>query len=230
MSSEDDERTIERFIAGVRVDETDLAAAAAGRAVDRTIVVEALVRGLVHPEAAIRLLTAQRLARMANIGEVLVGRLTYAAGSDPDLRVRAAADAALRVHRVTGDEPARHGARHAGSIRVALGFRPAAFRGTRAAVRLHADDRIEAPDAWARIVAEGDLVRVVLTGLPAGFATTRPAIRITGEDGKRIDVATAAQPVTADGSLTIHVAAAAGTRDALARVLATGFELVILDG
>ena len=223
MSSGDDERTIERFIAGVRVDEADLAAAAARRAIDRTIVVEALVRALEHPEAAVRLLTAQRLARMRNIGDELVGRLTYAAGSDPDLRVRAAADAALRVHRVAPDGSERRELRRARS----LVFQPAFLRGTRSVVRLHAADRADAPDAWARIVAEDDLVRVVLTGLPADFASLRPTIRIAGDDGEDVDVATATQPVAGDGSVTIDVAPAARTRDELAEVLATGFELVI---
>ena len=223
MSSGDDERTIERFIAGVRVDEADLAAAAARRAIDRTIVVEALVRALEHPEAAVRLLTAQRLARMTNVGDELVGRLTHAAGSDPDLRVRAAADAALRVHRVAPVGPERRVSRRVRS----LAFQPAFLRGTRAVVRLHAADRSDAPDAWARIVAEDDLVRVVLTGLPPDFASLRPTILIAGDDGQDIDVATAAQPVADDGSVTIDVAPAPRTRDELAEVLATGFELVI---
>ena len=228
MTSEEHERTIERFIAGVRVDEADLAAAAAGRAIDRTIVVEALVRALEHPEAAIRLLTAQRLARMANVGDELVGRLTLAAGSDPDLRVRAAAGAALRVHAVT-DEPEPRRARRAGAILVALAFEPAFLRGTRAVVRLYASDAAEAPDAWARIVAEEDLLRVELTGLPAGFASLLPTIRIAGSGGEHIDVATAAQPVADDGSVTIDVVPAAGTLHELADILQTGFDLVVAE-
>jgi hypothetical protein len=225
--SSDDDRTIERFIAGVRVDEADLAAAAARRAVDRTIVVDALVRALEHPEAAVRLLTAQRLARMTNVGDVLVGRLTYAAGGDPDLRVRAAARAALRIHRVTPDERERRDTRRAGSILVSLAFQPAFLRGTRAVVRLHAADRTDAPDAWARLLAEDLLVRVVLTGLPAGFASLRPTIRIAGDDGEDIDVATAAQPVAGDGSVTIDVAPGTRTQDEMADILASGFELVV---
>ena len=65
MSSQDDIRAIDRFVAGLPVDHEELATALAARAIDRAIVVDAMLFALESDEDAVRLRAAKRSARMA---------------------------------------------------------------------------------------------------------------------------------------------------------------------
>jgi hypothetical protein len=98
VSTDDDKRAVERFIAGLAADERALAAAISARAVDRAIVVEALLGALGCPVAATRLSAAQRVARMACIAPPVTARLASIAVEDGDGTVRAACAAALHDH------------------------------------------------------------------------------------------------------------------------------------
>ena len=77
------------------------------QSIERAIVVDALLRVLASPEATARLRAAERVARMADAAPSVIAVLIRMASEDVDLRVRAAAEAALRVHLrpAPGDRP-----------------------------------------------------------------------------------------------------------------------------
>lgn len=228
MSSDDVDRTFDRFVAGIRVGEADLAAAAAAAAIDRTVVAESLVRALQHPEAVVRLRTAERIGRMADVAPAVLARLRLVATSDVDLRARAAGEAALHAHRESMEGTSQPQAPSREPVARLL-FRRIALRGTRA-IRLEADDPSLAPDARALVTSGDDeSLRVRLIGLPPGFVGTLPTVRVqTGIDGGPADVATAAHPVASDGSVTIDIGREAGRIEDVKGWLALGIELVVL--
>lgn len=228
MTSADDRRAIERFLAGLPVDEDELAQAIAAQAIDRTIVAESLVRGLEHPEAVVRLRTAQRVARMDDVSPAVMARLVVIAETDVDLRVRAAGAEALRVHGQPvpseGDRP------RVAQPAISLRFRRLVLRSTRPSViKLETADPTIAPEAVARVtIVESGLLRVEVFGLPPSFFGTRPTVCVRREDsGEPLDVATAAQPVAIDGSVMIDVGPEAGPVAEVKGWLAAGLELVV---
>jgi hypothetical protein len=105
VSTADDKRAIERFIAGLATDEQALADALWARAVDRAIVVDALLDALAGRERATRLTAARRVTGMASVAAAVAARLMLLAVEDDDPGVRDACADALRAHglRVPGD-------------------------------------------------------------------------------------------------------------------------------
>src|SRR5690348_11454947 len=98
MSTDDDERAIDRFIAGAPVDADALASAITAKAFDRAVVIESLLQGLAAPEPVVRRRAAERIARMPDVDGRVEVELRRLAEQDDNERVRAACAAALAAH------------------------------------------------------------------------------------------------------------------------------------
>ena len=244
MTSGDDKRALERFIAGLEVEEDALAAAVTARAVDRTIVVEALLTALSGPEAAVRRRAALRVARMADVAPRIVAELTLIAAADPDERARAAGAAALRAHglREPGAAaepgPAPSGRPSAAPspgrrVRAALWLQPLTFRAEEARVSLRPRVETDAPEMSGRLVSDDEgRVLMILARLPATFAGSHPTVRARRDPGSTAysDIGTATAPVSADGAVTILIDPEVGSLDEAIAVLDHDIELVVPDG
>lgn len=216
--SEQDRHALQRFVAGLDVDADALATAITARALDATIVDEALLRTLADPETVVRRRAARRIARMDSLAPEVAAVLRQLAATDPDADTRASAEAALASHApppAVAADPSRPRA-------LAL-LRLAAIR-SRAEDELYAFEPVlhdEAPYADALLRVEGGAVVLVLAGLPTPFTGTLPAVVAGGEV-----LARATFPVTAEGQVTIAFAPEAGTLAALWRRLER-FEVVV---
>lgn len=244
MSSRDDERALQRYVAGLDVDEDRLAPAVTARAVERSIVAEALIDALAAAEATVRLRAAERAARMAEPVPRVVAALTLTAGTDVDRRVRAAAEHALRTHGLdelsepvaqsTGDMAGDRARGRIGEpIRSAftVPFRVVAMRGSspQRGARTLLLVALEGADAPARGIATlGDdgLWSIALTGLPAPFAGGHAMLRALGTEGEPTLVVTSADPVTDEGAVRIVISSEAGTPDEVLGHLRGEVELI----
>lgn len=241
MNGDDDDRAINRFVAGLPVDEDALDGAISAHAVDRMIIVEALVGALDSMEATARLRAAERIARMPDIARPVAGALTRLVVADADLDVRAAAAAALRTHgEPVPGEPARRRAapqsteapvlgRTASRLSVAL--RRVAFRSGDEAITLLLlpIDRADVPVRGRARLGDGDRWSVTIDGLGAEFMGTYPRLWVLDADGTPFVLGTAADPVAADGSVTIAVRAEAGSAIDVQRMLSGRVELNVPD-
>ena len=206
MSRDEERRALERFVAGLPVDADALATAITTKAVDRAIVVEALLNGLAHPEPAVRRRAARRIASMRDLDERVAARLAVLVETDEDERSREAIAAALRKHRleVPGEAAAKPPARAPLAL---LRLKPSRTRSSRAqpGIALVAAPRKDAPEFLARVHDEGEgRLRFELTDLPEPFEGTRPVLRARTEPGagELTPIARASTPVT-DGAVTI---------------------------
>jgi hypothetical protein len=235
MSSQDDDHALDRYVAGLDVAPDDLSAAVVSRALDRAVVVESLLRALEHGEAVVRLRAAERVAVMHDVGPRVIAALAVVVESDVDLDVRAAAAAALLAQLpAPGSSPAWRPLQQLGEVVASLRIRRTGLA-LRAPVpvqyELESDDRERAPQVAGRGLVDDDGLQVALDGLPAAFAGTYPTvIAAAGDEGEMVAVATAAAPVTADGSVTIHIPPEDDPAGTIAGVLGGGFELVVLGG
>jgi hypothetical protein len=234
MSTEDDRRALEAYVAGVPVDPAVLARAVTARAIDRTIVVEALLRGLHRDEPLLRRRMATRIARMPHLDERVAARLKVLAGLDDDLEVREAAAEALRRHRVPvpGDPVPRERAPARRPFLVALGLRALVVRSAVAPITVQARYSEDAPDLTGRVMDDGHGGAVVqLAGLPEAFTGTRPVLRARRDPLPHplAEIARASNPVSPDGRLTVAVPASVATFDELTGWMAAGTDLVVPD-
>ena len=242
MTSGDDKRALERFVAGLEVEEDALAAAVTARAVDRTIVVEALLTALSSPEAAVRRRAALRVARMADIVPRIVAELTRIAAADPDERAREAGAAALRAHRLrepgAADEPgaaparARSATSLGGRLRAVLWLQPLIFRAEELTVHLRPRVETDAPDMSGRLTADDEgRILMILARLPATFAGSRPSVRARRDAGSTAysEIGAATAPVSVDGAVTILIDPDLGSLDEVEGVFEHDIELVVRD-
>lgn len=237
MNRDDDDRSIDRFVAGLPVDEDALADAITARGIERTIVVEALVGALESTEATARLRAAERVARMEDVAEPVARALTRIAGGDVDLDVRAAAAAALRTHGepVPGEPMPSHATRRPTEAAVArrasrlsVAFQHMAMRSGESAaplLLLLPIDRAKAPARGSARLDDAGSWSVTLSGLAGEFAGTRPLLWVPGEDGLPFHLGTAADPVTSGGSVTIVIGPEAGSASDVQRLLSGRVEL-----
>jgi hypothetical protein len=255
MDSAHDNRTLQRFVAGLPVGNDELAEAVAARAVGRAIVIDALLSGLADAEPAARRSTAERIGRMAMIVPEVAARLRVNAVADRDADVRTASAAALRKHGqdVPGDgppAPERPGLRQlVASLRFrALRSRPrlrpdhltprgvetysSASQG--APDSEHVADLVlvpslrDAPDAVGSLFLDHPQ-RLEFKRLPDRFAGTRPTLRAFGGAGGHVPLAIKAEhPVTIEGSAVFLLPSTIGPPEEIRGRLAE-IELVVLD-
>lgn len=239
MTAGEDKRALERFVAGLEVEEHALAAAVTARAMDRTIVVEALLAALSSPQASERRRAAERVARMADVAPRIVAELTLIAGADSDERAREAGAAALRAHGLpvpgTAAGPERTTSRTASAmesvgdrLRASLWLQSLSMRSKDAVVLLVSRDPTEAPDMRGRLIVDDDgNVMIVLSRLPASFAGSRPTMLVRRDAASAFtEIGTADEPVSADGAATIRIAPEIGTLEDVEGWLEREVELV----
>lgn len=228
MTEDEDRRALERYVAGLPADPEALAHAVTARALERAVVVEALLEGLRSEDAGRRLRTAHRLLRMRDLDPALSARLGVLVDQDADARVRAQSAEALRAHGlpVPGERDVPAYARTP-VPRFALGLRLLRVMDAAAPVVFEAWFGDDAPELSGELHADGpDATRVELRGLPAGLVDTRPVLRAAREPGTLVEIARADTPVTADGILSLRVDA---PRDDVERWCRAGAELIVLD-
>ena len=231
MSPTDDDRVLQRYVAGLPVDEAALAAAVTGRAVEATIVTEAMLAALESPESTVRLRAAERAARMAVLAPRISRALARAVTGDVDLRVRAAAADALRGHaldvpgEVAQPEPVPRSSPAWTGLRLL--FRRVQMRG--ATTMLVPLDRDDAPARGLAVLGQDGLWGIALSGLPAAFAGARVTLRMLDDAGQVTVQATAAERVSEDGVVMIVIPRAAGTPGEIERLMAGEVELVADD-
>jgi hypothetical protein len=242
MTSDDDKRALDRFVAGLDVGEDALASAVTARAVDRTIVIEALLKALASPQADIRRRAAQRVARMADVAPRVQAELTLIAATDPDERVSEACAAALRAHVLLEQDAASAAPRSdhepaspplVERFLASLMLRPMIMRSARQPlVLLLPRNRAELPEMRGTLMdADDGAVLVVLSALPPQFAATHPTLRVRrdADSDAFTAIATATEPVSADGAATIRIGPEVGPADEVRRWFGREIELVVTD-
>jgi hypothetical protein len=232
MSEDEDRRAIDRLVAGLPVEPDALATAITGKAVDRTVVVEALLKGLDDPEAVVRRRTARRVGRMADVAPRLAARLTVLAGSDEDDRSREASAAALRAHGLpVPGEPERDGPKSASAFPVAVGLllRASVSRSVRHRFALAPLYTTDAPQLEVKVHEEHGELRLELSGLPPAFVATRPVLRarVAPAPEPLKPIGHAVGPVSAEGRVTIRVPLEGASLDDLTDWLTSGADLVV---
>jgi hypothetical protein len=223
--SEDHRRALQRFVAGLDVDADALAAAITARALEETVVDEALLQNLGSDEAVVQRRAARRIARMDAVGPRVAARLAVIAGTQPDETTRAAAAEALRAHGlpVPGEtEPTATPGRRR-TVLTALRLELRGVRAGKPEVAIGPLLTSHAPYLGGRLRSVAGAARVELAGLPAAFTGTYPALVVDGEE-----IARAAAPVSADGAVVIDIELAAGSFEELERRLRV-FDLVVHD-
>src|SRR3954452_8187325 len=98
MSTDDDRRELDRFVAGLHVDPDDLALALTSRAVDRAMANQVLLRNLADPDPIVRARMAERIVQMSDLDPPVAAELRLLVENDEDAEVRSACEEALRVH------------------------------------------------------------------------------------------------------------------------------------
>lgn len=238
MDASDRDRTIERYVAGLPVGEDDLVVAVTARAIDATIVVEALLRGLDHGSPVIRARAAKRVGRMADIPQRLSARLQQVEASDADHRVRESAEVALLAHRVAVPSDPRPPRTGVGAL-PAIWLRPLVTRspgpvrgvtGPAALLRFVALDRAEAPAMRGELVEEDDELRIELRRLPERYAGCRLAVYVrSARSDEATEIAVAGGAVSETGAVMIPIDRGTATIEDLAQRLRTELELVVVD-
>lgn len=226
MSTNDDRRAIERFVAGLPVDASDLATAITARAVDRTIVIQALLNGLSSPEPVVRLRAAERVAEMPDVAPPVAARLALIAATDEDRRAREASAAALRAHGLAvpdeADPPPKRW-----SFGLPLHLAVSFARDPEAEIEITAES-LAARDLHGLLRRDAaGAVWLDLAQLPEELIATRPTLRVRkdGPEARLVPLARAETPVSAGGDVTIRVPPAVGTFDAVAGWLRHGAAL-----
>jgi hypothetical protein len=210
MSQDDDRRALERYVAGLPADPEALAHAVTERAVHRTLIVEALLKGLASADADRRLRTAERIAELHDLDPRLRARLGVLVDQDADARVAAASSATLRAHAapVPGEPPPVADPPPVRVPRMTLGLRLLRVMDATAPVMFEALFADDAPALTGELEADGpDATRVVLHGLPDTLHGTTPELLAAREPGTLTPIARAEAPVGADGAATFRVAA-----------------------
>lgn len=237
MESPDDDRAIDRYVAGMPVDANELSRAVTGRAIDATIVVEALLRGLAHESADVRARTTKRVAELVELPPRLEARLRQVALADAIDRVREGAAAALQAHGEdavddTGAVTVRRASRFA-SLRLVPRAMRGAVRDTQAVVvvlRFRGRDQEDAPGLRASLLQEGEQLRIALERLPEAYAGQRLAVFVrSGEAQDETQIAVADEPVSPTGEASLPVAPGLGTAEQIAALLATGFDVAVVE-
>jgi hypothetical protein len=239
VTADDDKRALERFVAGLDVDDDALATAITARAVDRTIVVEALLTALTSPHAAVRRRAAERIARMRDVAPRLAAELTLLAATDPDERAREAGAVALQAHGLLVPDatpPQRGSPERAPSfgerLLAFMWLRPMTVRSTQPGLVLLPRIRANAPSMRATLTVDDDgRSMLALSGLPAMFAATRPTVLVRRDPDADAytEIGTALEPVSADGSATIRIEPEVGPADEVRRWLERDVQLVVID-
>lgn len=232
MSTDDDKRAVERFVAGLHVPPDDIAEAIAARAIDRTLANESLLLGLADDEAIVRIRSARRIARMDGVAPGIEAQLRLMAATDVDLRTRRACGEALRAHGRAesgqGVAPATASSPEAAGRAVARGRAVAGLSlwlrarvprvgevprsDDSAEVSFVARDRSVAPGVGCRIVVVRDAAVLHMTNLPIAFAGAQLTATVHHPaSAEPVAIVTAALAVTEDGSATIDLSAATGT-------------------
>jgi hypothetical protein len=232
MSSEEDRKALQRFVAGAPVEADALAQAITARAVDRAVVVEALMKGLDAPEAATRRRVAQRIARMSGLDERVGARLGVLAGTDDDERVRAAASATLQAHGLpvpgqpgTGAKPPRTSPARLAFLALRVGI----SRGDGSVALTAADQPVSGFTAELAGDGQGG-ASLRLRGLPCAFVGHRPVLRAALErNGPRFPVAAADAPVSDAGEVTIAIPATVLPYANLVSRLSAGADLEVAE-
>lgn len=235
MSSAADNPAFQRYVAGLDDGDADgLLGALAEAAIDRTIVADALLRGLEDPDAVARLRTARRVAAMDQASPLVNASLAALAEDDIDLRVRAAAAEALQIHGEAASPPPRRRRKAAeraldaaGELLASLWLAPAQLAPRSRALRfpLVSQDP-QAPRARGRVfVDDQDRLKIELKQLPGSFVGSRPTVCVRMAGGLEA-IATADVAVDRAGAVTISVPPEAGPNEEVVAWLAEGVELV----
>jgi HEAT repeat protein len=232
VSAEENRRAIDRLIAGLEVDTDDLATAIASRAMERSAVVDAVVRALDSGEPTVRLRAVERIGRMPDLAPRLEAALRRVALDDEDARVRAAGALALRRH--AAEHPGGSGGAADAPRRVlaAIALHLLTTRSGTTAVVLRAKYSEDAPNLVAELVAEGeDPVRLSVRGLPEPLIGTRPELHVlTNRDARELTaVGAASMPVSTTGEVTIEIVGGVSL-DELERWFGDTAELVVPAG
>ena len=239
MSQDERRAALERYVAGLQVDDDTLAHAVAESAVERAVVVEAILKGLNAPDPGVRRRIARRTRRMRQLDPAVGARLAVLVDQDADLRVRSACAEALHAHGLpVPGEPQRPEAERAPrAARVPWRLPVLALR----AYVVNSDD---APplsfeplfaSAQAGDGLEGDLhddgpagVRVELRGLPSAYAGVQPVLRAVREaGGPLVSLARAEAPVSDGGMATFRIPLSDGTPDDVRGWCLLGVDLVV---
>lgn len=227
MSAGDERRAIDRLVAGLPVDADELATAITSSAMQRTVVVNAVLRGLESDEPTVRLRAATRVGRMPDLAPRLAGPLRMVALEDADPRVREAAAEALRTHDSSAAAEPPVAARAPAIAVVAL--RLLTSRAPESDLVLHAEYRADAPHLLVRVDMEGPWnARLSVRGLPEAFFGMHPELHVLREPDARelTPVGRAETPVTRAGETSMRLTAA-GSLEELERWFRDGAELVV---
>lgn len=239
MDWPDRDRALDRFVAGMPVDEDDLADAVAARTVDVALIVDALLLGLDDDAAEIRLRAAERIARLVALPPRLQARLHRLAATDTNRHVRAAAEATLLAHepQVDPKPPGRAEALRAALASIWLvprATRGASVWGTSGAAHVvrefRAQDRAEGPSVHGALIEQDLRLRLELKRLPEQFRGRRLALRVPGDaDGPERELGTAAMLTDETGFVSIDIVAGDRTVEDIAELLSSAFEIVIVE-
>lgn len=233
MSDDEDDRILQRFVAGLPVAEDELARAVAMRATERSIVVDALLRGLEDDEPAARLRIAERAGELTALAPEIAAALVRQAAIDDDARVRAACADALHAHGLAAPgDPAetamatRRGLRFPALRLFAVTARSADGSGTRTTLTSRHGDGGRIGGHVTDDGRGGAIVTV--TDLPSAFERTRPFLLGDLGPGPLTPIAEAEAVVGPDRSASFSIAAVDGSAREVARWLEVG-ELAVFD-
>lgn len=210
-------------MAGLPVDEDALAKAVTAKALDRTIVIEALLQGLDSPEPVVRRRAAERVTRMPYAAPQVAARLNYLAIEDADAGVRNASAEALRAHGHGIEAAAEDRPR----LRVLLLRLSVARSGEGPTLRLRYPAEAPLFRASLDLTAPGE-ARLELSGLPADFTGTRPLLRAARQPGGPLEpLARAEQPVSDHGEMTLRIPLEGTSPAELEERLGNGVDLAV---
>jgi hypothetical protein len=218
MSSDDGRRVLDRFVAGLPVGADELAEAITAVALERSVVVQAIVRGLTDASPLVRLRMARRVGEMAEVDAVIVAQLRVAVVQDDDVRVRETCAAAMRAHAVAvpgepppGEPRGERGTRARAGLALRL-MLAGQTRGDEARVRIVPRWRDDAEGLSGRCYLAGPgAPRIELESLPTAWVGSLPGLRADRPDAGPAVLGTAASPVGADGRVSIPLQPPAGS-------------------
>jgi hypothetical protein len=230
MSTDDDRRALDRFVAGLDVDPEELAVALTSRAVDRAMANQVLLRNLADPDPIVRARMAERIVQMSDLDPRVAAELRLLVERDEDAEVRSACKDALHAHdqlELSGGSPPRTPTRPWLHV---LRLAAVRSRAPQELIELEPAREHEAPELEAEIYVDAGAVRVELSHLPGEFAGTRPILRVAAEAGAPVaTLATAQAPVSAAGDVTLTGRVEGASLAAVGRWLDHGAELAVPD-